>query len=223
MTLSTPSMDPVTTIAQNFYKAPLPHITLEFVELASLTSKSVSRLVTTLGEGTRLGIAASYGEKCVLETLAFSTAIRVLFIMVRGDTVGASRQKKILREELLCNVSLEKHGFFMERIAASLYLDLGLYIRNAFDIASAGDKRGSMAAYKGVLVRAQTLLSLNERVVERTFAEQPFILSRIDDFALRAWACYIGVQAFPDSPGAIDTSAKNMEARSNHQSSLVSI
>jgi hypothetical protein len=80
-----------------------------------------------------------------------------------------------------------------------------------------------MAAYKGVLARARTEDSLNESVVEFIFAEQPFILSRKTEFALRAWACYIAVQAFPDKPGRIDTSTKDSQARSTYQSCMVFI
>ncbi|KAF9786615.1 P-loop containing nucleoside triphosphate hydrolase protein [Thelephora terrestris] len=64
----------------------------------------------------------------------------------------------------------------MERITAALYLDLGLFIRTAFDITSDKDTQGSVAAYK------------------KTFAEQRFDRSNPDLFALRAWACYIKVQ-----------------------------
>jgi hypothetical protein len=203
----------VTTIHQQFYKATLTPITLELVDLSSLTADSIRELIATLGDSTRLGIAASYGKKCVLDTLAFSTETRVLLITLNGNVKLASRQKQILRNNLLCDTSLEKHGYFMERIAAALYLDLGLFIRNAFDITSDGDKRGSMAAYKGILARAQTDYQLNEPVVEKTFAEQPFILSRKDQFAFRAWACYIGVQGLPDKPGVIDTSSLDSKVR----------
>lgn len=44
----------------------------------------------------------------------------------------------------------------MERITAALYLDLGLFIRTAFDITSDKDTQGSVAAYKSVLGRART-------------------------------------------------------------------
>ena len=132
----------------------------------------------------------------------------------------AKRQTQILRNELLCNISLEKHGFFMERLAAALYLDLGLYIRHAFDITSGGDTRGSMAAYAGVLARARAGHPLDEHVVESIFAEQPFILSRKTEFALRAWACYIGVQGLPEKPGSIDTSIKDSQACPVFQSHL---
>ena len=124
---------------------------------------------------------------------------------------------EVLRGGLLCNVFVEKHGFFMERLAAAVHLDLGLYIRNAFDIASRRDTRGSMAAYKGVLVRARPEYSLNESIVESVFAEQPFILSRKSEFALRAWACYVAVRGLPDQPGVIDTSTKDLQARSDCQ------
>ena len=129
-------------------------------------------------------------------------------------------QKQLLRDGLLCNIRLEKHGFFMERLAAALHLDLGLFIRQAFDIASDGDTRGSMSAYKAVLARARAEDSLNESVVESIFTEQPFILSRKTEFALRAWACYIVVQAFPNSVGAIDTSIRDSQARSTYQSCI---
>jgi hypothetical protein len=213
-------MDSVTTIHQQFYKAPLPPITLEHLDLASLTAKSIADLVATLSSGTRLGVAASYGRKCVLEALAFSTESRVLLITMNGNSRSAKRQKRILKNNLLCNVSLEKHGFFMERLAAALHLDLGLFIQRAFDITSGGDTRGSVAAYMAILARARTGDSLNASVVKSIFAEQPFIQSRRGEFALRAWACYIAVQAFPDNPGAIDTSIKNSKARPTYQSCM---
>jgi len=220
MTLSASPVRSVATIDQHIYEASLPPITLEHLDLASLTTKSVADLLATLSTGTRLGVAASYGEKCVLEALAFSTESRVLLITMNDTSRLAKRQKQILRNELLCDISLEKHAFFMERLAAALHLDLGLYIRHAFDIASDGDKRGSMAAYKAVLARARPQDSLNDSVVEFIFAEQPFILSRKTEFAIRAWASYIGVQAFPDKPGAIDTSLKDSQARSTYTNHL---
>jgi len=221
MTLSASSVDSITTIYQQFYDASLPPITLEHLDLGSLTAKSIVDLVATLSSGTRLGVAASYGEKRVLEALAFSTESRVLLITMDGDSKSTKRQKKILKNRLLCNVSLEKHGFYMERLAAALHLDFGLFIQQAFDIASEGDTRGSMSAYKAVLARARTEDSLNESFVESIFTEQPFILSRKTEFALRAWACYIAVQAFPDKPGAIDTSIKDPQARSTYQSCII--
>ena len=221
MTLPAPSVRSVTTIHQRIYKASLPPITLEHLDLGSLTTKSVADFLATLSTGTRLGVAASYGEECVLEALAFSTESRVLLITMTGTSRSAKRQKQILRNELLSDISLEKHGFFMERLAAALHMDLGLYIRQAFDIASAGDNRGSMAAYKAVLARARPQDSLDESVVEFIFAEQPFIQSRKAEFAIRAWASYIAVQEFPDGPGAIDTSVKDSQARFAYQSSMV--
>ena len=210
-------MGSLSTIRQEFYAAHSPPITLEHVPLASLTAESVSALITTFkGCEPRLGVTASYGEKCVLETLAFSTETRVLLITMDATSKSAKRQKQILKNKLLCDHALEKHGFFMERLAAALYLDLGLHIQNAFDIASDGDRRGSMAAYKGVLEQAQMLDFLDGSVVERVFAEQPFILSRKNLFALRAWASYIAVQGLPPKSGAIDTSIKDPKARHDH-------
>jgi hypothetical protein len=213
-------MASVTTIHQRFYEDPLPPITLEHLDLPSLTEKSIADLVTTLSSGTRLGVAASYGQKCVLEALAFSTESRVLLITMSRDSRLAKRQKQILKDKLLCNVLLEKHGFFMERLAAALHLDLGLFIRRAFDITSDGNTRGSMAAYTAVLAQAQTGKSLNKPVTKSIFGEQRFIQSRKTDFALRAWGCYVAVQAFPDKPGAIDTSIKDSQARLTYQSCM---
>ena len=138
-----------------------------------------------------------------------------------NDTSKSTKSRKqILRDQLLCNVALEKHGFFMERLAAALHLDLGLFIQHAFDITSDGDKRGSMAAYKGLLARARTEHMLDKSAVKSIFAEQPFILSRKTEFALRAWACHIIVQGFPDKPGAIDTSIIGSQARFTYQSCM---
>ena len=127
----------------------------------------------------------------------------------------------ILRDELLCNTSLEKHGFFMERLAAALHLDLGLRIRCTFDITPGIDTRGSMAAYTGVLARARAEDSLEASAVKSVFKEQPPILSRKADFALRAWACYVGVQRAFDKSGAIDTSVKGPQARPAYQPYII--
>ena len=211
MTPSVSPMGSITDFHQSLYQVDLPPITLEHVELTLLTSRSISDLIATLGQGRRLGVAASYGKKCALNALAFSTATRILLITMNGNSRRLGRPKQILKNELLCDLSLEKHGFFMERLAAALYLDLGLYIQNAFDVISDGDRRGSMASYKNVLVRAQPQYSINERVIKRTFAEKPFNLSKKQKFAVRAWGTYLGVQRFPDKPGAIDTSEKPLE------------
>ena len=215
-------MGSITTIHQGLYKTSLPPITLEHLDLPSLTVKSLVDLVATLSSGARLGVAASYGKECVLEALAFSTQSRVLSITMNDDSSLTKRQKQILRDGLLCNILLEKHGFFMERLAAALHLDFGLFIRQAFDIVSSGDTRGSMAAYEGVLGRARAGDPLNISVVKTIFTEQPFILSRKTEFALRAWACYIAVQAFPDNPDVIDTSIKDSQAHPTYKSYVFS-
>ena len=209
MTIPNPGMNSITTVHQRFYKNVfIPPITLEHVELSSLTVRPVADLVASLS-GTRLGVAASYGEKCVLVALAFSSESRILLITMNGSSKSAKVQKRILGDELLCNTSLEKHGFFMERLAAALFLDLGLRIQQAFDLTSGGDNRGSMAAYKAVLERARPQDSLDGLAVKQIFAEQAFILSRKADFSLRAWGCYVAVQGGPDKPGQIDTSIKD--------------
>lgn len=205
----------ITTVRQTFYNAPSSPITLEHVPLASLTAESISDLTTSLGGGKRLGVAASYGDKCFPVALAFSTRTRILLITLDIASRSAKRQKQILKNGLLCDGSLEKHGFFMERLAAALYLDFGLCIQNAFDITSGGDNRGSLATYKNVLRGTGSGGPLNESVVERIFFEKPFTLSQKNDFALRAWACNIAVKALPDMQGAIDTSIKDPKVHPN--------
>lgn len=210
-------MSSTTTIQQQFYKARLSPITLEHLPFASLTQKSISDLITTLGGRKRLGVAASYGEKCCLDALVFSTETRVLLITMDATSRAAKRAKQVLRNNILCDDSLEKHGFMMERIAAALYLDLSLNIRNAFDVTFDGSQRGSMAAFKGVLARARAKDLLDESAVKHIFTERPFTLSKKKEFALRAWACYVAVQALPDMPDVIDTSTKDPKAGSNIQ------
>ena len=214
-------MGSVTTIHQQFYRTPLPPITIEHLDLTSLTTKPVEDLIATLSWGTRLGVAASYGEQCVLEALAFSSGTRVLLVTLDNTSSKSAKKRKQTLKDILCNDSLEKHGFFMERLAAALSLDLGLQIQNAFDVIAAGTRRGSMAAYKAILARARNGDSLNESVVESIFTEQSPIPSRKNKLALRAWACYMGVQALPDMPGVIDTSIRDPEARSTYQSRMV--
>jgi hypothetical protein len=214
-------MGSVTTIRQQFYSASFSPITLEHLPLASLTPESVSQLVKTLGKGKKLGVAASYGEKCFPVALAFSTETRVLLITMDATSRSARRQKQILKNQLFCDGSLEKHGFFMERLATALYLDLGLCIQNAYDITSDGANRGSIATYKNLLRQAGDQDLLNESVVEHIFADKPFDLSKKHEFALRAWASYIAVKALHESPGVIDTSIKDPKARTDCKPCLI--
>ena len=211
-------MGSVTTIHQNFYAASLQPITVERVGLASLTIESISDLILTLRNGSRLGVAASYGKKCALKALAFSTETRVLLIVMDGHSGPAHRQKGILKNEILCNILLEKHGFFMERIAAALHLDMGLFIRNAFDISSGGDSRASAAAYRKVLERARTQYPVDVHAVRKAFTERRFDELKLELFALRAWASYVGVQGLPNQPGVIDTSTRDTKASSDFPS-----
>ena len=105
-------MGPITKLHQSLYNADLPPITLKHVDLSLPTSSTIFNLTTTLNEGTRLGVAASYGKKCVLEALALSTASRILVITMNDALGMLGRPKQILRSELLCDLSFEKHGFF---------------------------------------------------------------------------------------------------------------
>ena len=75
--------------------------------------------------------------------------------------------------------------------------------------------------YKNVLRRAATGKSLNESAVKSVFKEQPAILSRKADFALRAWACHVGAQGVPDKPDVIDTSTKDAQACSTHWACII--
>jgi len=204
MTLPTPGTEPVTTAHQN---ASIPPITLERVDLSSLTTKPVADLVASLS-GTRLGVCALYGKKCALAALAFSSESRVLLITMRTASKPTKFQMGILRDELLCNTSLEKHSFFVEHLAAALFLDFGLYIRQAFDLVP------SAAAYKAALKRARAQNSLDGSVVKFILTDQATILPRKTKLALRAWASYVAVQGAPRNPGLIDTSIKDAKARS---------
>ena len=204
----------VAVIQQQLYKAPLPPITLEFVDFASLPTESISELIATLGDRKRLGISASYGKRSMLRSLAFSTETRVLMVMMDGNSRLAVRKKELLSKELLCSASLEKHGFFMERIAAALYLDVGLFICNAFDVTASVGERGSRIAYEDVLKQAGIDHPLNESVVRRTYVEQRFDRSQRNFLALRAWTCCVGVKGLPRTlETSIDTSVKDIEAR----------
>lgn len=207
---------PGSVISIELYRAEsesLPTLDLELIDFAALTARSIFDLIDTLGDGTRLGVAASYGKQCVLKSLAFSTETKTLVIFM-DDSEVAVWKKELLGRELLCNTSLEKHGFFMERIAAALYLDMGLFIRNAFDVTPRGNRRGSKAAYKDVLEQAGIEYPLDESVIGKAYVEQRFNRSQQHLLAFRAWTCHVGVKKLPRTLGAsIDTSVKDTEAR----------
>lgn len=186
-------------IIQQALKAPHPPIRVDVYHEDSLTQSVLEGFLETTADGV-IGTAPAYGSKCVLGTLALSSAAQILVIRLSSSKVGNKWQKgkkkpahtgrDLLRDLILCDSNRTKYAFQMDKLAAALHFDLDLRINQAIDLLSArkiSTDRHSLAALLEVLGGE---LSLNKIQVSALFKEEENISTPIRATATQAWAAY---------------------------------
>ncbi|KAI9574018.1 hypothetical protein HD554DRAFT_2166881 [Boletus coccyginus] len=105
-----------------------------------------------------LGVSATYGEKCRLSSIAFSTLSRAVVIKLPARYAPQHKQsakqrriarsKSLIQDHLLLNPKFQKYAFKMDQLAVALYLVLLVHIDYAVDMLSVttGHGRQSLAA-----------------------------------------------------------------------------
>jgi hypothetical protein len=181
------------SLRQNNSEADLPQFTVQSVNEKDLTLRILQDFLATVTDSV-VGISPVYGSKCALTTLAFSTISRVLIIHIcnaqhrpkpKGKPKRVITASSPLSANILCSPDLTKCGFRMDRLAASLHLDLGQRIAGGFDVRSMCQAdRHSWAAFMAAhKVNVEDLFQLDE--CESATA---------NGVASRAWAaCQAGI------------------------------
>lgn len=165
-----------------------------------LTNDMINTFLDTVVGGA-IGVAASYGSRCVLNTIAFSSASRILLVQLSSSSRCTGKARKgqknrltapcSLVEAILCHPDITKYTFKMDKLSTAIYLDLGLRITNGVDILSvAKGERHSVEALMSALGGETTL---NKAAVTALFIDDE-TRSDIRATATRAWmACHSGL------------------------------
>lgn len=185
-----------TTLQQTIFKSFHKPIHVTQLNESELTESQASEFLRTT-HGDVYGIAASYGPRLVLTSVAFSTSTRVLYIKMtapRKGTKGKSktqpaaltRSRDILRDRLLCHLDFRKLGFDAHRIAISLYLDHSLFITRAIDLQSVitSNRRAPATLLQILGGEAQ----LHKEQLLNTFFGIAYDKASPENVCLRAWA-----------------------------------
>ncbi|KAG6896312.1 hypothetical protein C0992_009102 [Termitomyces sp. T32_za158] len=176
-------------IVPNIFKTkPVPFI-LEVYDENVITESLLDTFVqSTFGDV--LGLAPTYGSKCALTTLAIFNGTKGLLVRF---TKTKARNKCTLGRTLLQPLLLSQHrklAFKMDRLAAALYWDVGLYIARGIDllsVATAKDGRNSFDAFMTALGGEHML---NKGKAKQLFKQEEKDRSDFCYAALRAWAAY---------------------------------
>jgi hypothetical protein len=146
-----------------------------------------------------IGLAPVYGAKCVLSSLAFSTLSQVLVVRFSSAKPKGKKKKKankttphltpgksLLQDNILCHPDRQKYAFRMDKLSASLFLDLNLRMTRGIDlISSSGSGRKSVAAKMNAL-GGETTLHKSQTIA--LFKHEETATTPIQDVALQAWA-----------------------------------
>ncbi|GLB40323.1 putative AAA domain containing protein [Lyophyllum shimeji] len=186
-------------------------ISVEVWHENALTKTAVQSFWNTVTDGV-IGMAPAYGSKCALTTLALSSKSNVLVIRISVSKAGKKTQNqgnrspgRILLRELLLDQTIVKTAFKMDKLAAALYTDIGLFIANGVDLLSTGkDERQSLSTLMAVLGGERTL---NKSKVVKLFEQEEKDSGNTTDIASQAWASHQAALLERTSP-VVATSAK---------------
>ncbi|KAI9574014.1 P-loop containing nucleoside triphosphate hydrolase protein [Boletus coccyginus] len=146
-----------------------------------------------------LGVSATYGEKCRLSSIAFSTLSRAVVVNFparhpsqpkqNAKQRRIARSKSLIQDHLLLNPKFQKHAFKMDQLAVALYWDLSLRINDAVDMLSVttGHGRQSLDALTNAMGGEATLHKENVRTLFFDTSESPTV-EAATGVALQAWA-----------------------------------
>lgn len=180
------------SIQQNIFRTTHPAIRID-VYRENLLNKGVLDTFLDTIVGGAVGVAPTYGAKCVLKTLAFSSASHILLVHFSPPQsgqkkTGVSLGRDLLRDFILCHPARSKYAFKMDKLAAALHHDLGIRIDNAIDLLSmARADRQSLEALMFVLGGEN---NLNKLQVSEIYKEEERASSSIRTTAIQSWAAY---------------------------------
>ncbi len=180
-------------LSPNVFRSPSPGIPVSFCDEHDI-EKHLPEFFESITDGV-VGLAPLYlGPTCNFRTLAVASRTRVLVVTLHRLKAKAKAAKpvsdapeKSLRA-LLCHSPILKCAFQMDRIAASLYLDFGVYITAAKDLLSLS--RGSRHSFQSLMVALGGELTLNKSAVKELYMSEGATNVPFQMLALQAWAAF---------------------------------
>lgn len=182
---------------QRILQAPYPPIRVDIYHENTLSRPILETFLETIEDG-RVGVAPAYGAKCVLVAIALSSDSCVLLIRLSTPKKSSKKSQKQpqgkpatgrgLLQELVFGDSTRKYAFKMDKVASSLYLDIGISIQHGIDLLSAvkGERR-SLDALMNAL-GGET--KLHKAQVSLLFKQEESTSADVRDTIMQAWAAY---------------------------------
>ncbi|KAF9243392.1 hypothetical protein BU15DRAFT_42953 [Melanogaster broomeanus] len=179
------------TVSQNLFIEDSPPINVTQCGEDGLSAISLQLLFNTATDGI-IGVSATFGWRCQLSSIAFSTLSRVIVVNVcaalpkdKAKQQQILRGRRLLQERILLSPHFQKYAFRMDQIATALYLDLSLHIDDAVDMLSVVIKnsRRSLQALMDAMGGETTLYRENVKALFFGLEKNPTL-----SVALRAWA-----------------------------------
>jgi hypothetical protein len=194
-------MDNPFTISQDVFRQRHPDITV--IPLSEHESDTSVQLDAFLGDThlNAIGVAAAY-EKCKLVCIALASPLTVIVFRFSSPQSETKQSKKKHNTasmspgrgtlaEILTDPQLQKHGFNMDRLVTSLFLDYQLRLSQGFDIRSlVRERKRKMSPVDdlaGALGGWDTLASKD--VIRGLFTDEEHNSQATRALAMRAWAC----------------------------------
>ncbi|KAG5646974.1 hypothetical protein DXG03_001697 [Asterophora parasitica] len=179
--------------AKQLFKTPHDPLLVEIYQESALTSKILNSFLSTVLDDT-VGLAPIYGSKCTLTTLSISSESKTILVRLTNSKETAAKKpgrlsvgRAVLQRLLLSD--LIKPGFQMDKLAAALFRDKGLRIKNGVDLLSIA--KGSRLSPEALLFVLGGEASLHRATVLELFQqEEKAPGTDILDTALQAWAAY---------------------------------
>ncbi|KII85038.1 hypothetical protein PLICRDRAFT_116758 [Plicaturopsis crispa FD-325 SS-3] len=180
-------------ITQDIFLERHPTVRVYPYQEVQLTQKIVSDFALTAVDGI-IGVAPAYGAKCALVALALATSTTVLTVRFPQTKGTPSRKNKpnsgraLVGDSILCHADYKKFAFKADKVAASLYLDLGQRITDAVDLFSVSTAdRQSLDAIMAALGGETTL---NKPSTIQLFKHEESDKAPTATIAMQAWAAW---------------------------------
>lgn len=182
------------TMKQEIFRQPHAPIRVDVYHENTLTRPVVKGFLETIVDGV-VGVAPAYGPACVLVAIALSSNSRVLLVHLsklkktdhkpQKQAQNKPTNERTLLQELLGHPN-RKYAFKMDKLATSLYRDIGVHIHHGVDLLSnvKGERRSLGALMK--TLGGETKLHKDQ--VSLLFKQEESASVNIHDIVMQAWA-----------------------------------
>ncbi|RDB26164.1 Regulator of nonsense transcripts 1 [Hypsizygus marmoreus] len=177
-------------LAQQIFKKTHLPVRVDVFHESNLGRAQLDAFLQTIVGGA-VGVAPSYGSKCILGAIALASTSHVLFIRLSSPKSRQKRGRQIppgraLLQDLVFCSPTSKYAFKLDKLAVALYHDIGLRITNGIDLLSVA--KADRHSFEAILQALGGETMLNKSQVSALFKHEENAGSRLEDTVLQAWA-----------------------------------